>query len=383
LGRLKCRVYEKFQLGGAEIPLHREPMTHKGNKIDTERWFFSLALVLLLPSCSTLGFYAQALQGQREILGQARPVAEVLADPATKPLLREKLNTVENIRAFAESDLGLPTEGQYERYTNLGRKYAVWVIYAAPEFSTEAKRWWYPLVGSLKYRGFFSESNAQKEAAKLHAEGLDVYMGGVSAYSTLGYLKDPLLNTFIGRPDADLAELIFHELTHQRIYLPGDTDFNEALATVVGREGALRWMKTRGMQKELNQYQKEMVMETEFVAEALHTRDELKALYARSDLDETAMRKAKQAAIGELKTRLHAMNQRHGGSLKLDRWFEKPVNNARLNTLATYHDLVPGFEAMLKNCGGDLEDFLKRMEEMKDLSPKERRTLIKETTPAS
>ncbi|MEN3942095.1 aminopeptidase [Prosthecobacter sp. SYSU 5D2] len=358
-------------------------MKHKGNKIDTGRWFFSLALALMLTGCSTVGFYAQALRGQREIMNQARPVAEVLADPSTKPLLREKLTTVEDIRAFADSDLGLPADGQYERYTNLGRKYVVWVIYAAPEFSTEAKSWWYPLVGSLKYRGFFTEARAEKEAAKLRAEGLDVYMGGVAAYSTLGYLKDPLLNTFMGRPDADLAELVFHELTHQRIYLSGDTDFNEALATVVGREGALRWMKARGMQKELKQYQREMVLETEFVAEALQTRNELKALYARSDLDEAAMREAKQAALGELKIRLNAMNKRHGGSLKLDRWFEKPVNNARLNTLATYHDLVPGFEAMLRDCAGDIDVFLKRMEDMKDLSPKERRALLREATPAS
>lgn len=357
-------------------------MKHKGNKIDTGRLIFSLAWVLLLSSCSTVHFYSQALRGQREIMGKARPVAGLLADPACPPRLREKLTTVQDIRAFAESDLSLPAKGQYEKYTNLGRKYVVWVIYAAPEFSTEAKLWWYPLVGSLKYRGFFEEAEAEKTAARLQAEGLDVYMGGVSAYSTLGYLKDPLLNTFMGRPDADLAELIFHELTHQRIYLPGDTDFNEALATVVGREGALRWLKARGLREELKQYEKEHVVETEFIREALQTRDELKALYARTDLDEAAMREAKAAAIRGLKTRLDAMNRRYGGTLKLERWFEKPVNNARLNTLATYHALVPGFEALLRECQGDLDVFLKRMEAMKNLSPKERRKRLSESSPA-
>lgn len=357
-------------------------MTHKGNKIDTGRLIFSLAWVLLLTSCSTVSFYSQALRGQQEIMGKARPVAKVLADPAIPTLLREKLTTVQDIRAFAESDLSLPTDGQYESYVNLGRKYVVWVIYAAPEFSTEAKRWWYPLVGPLKYRGFFKEAAAEKLAAELRDEGLDVYMSGVSAYSTLGYLKDPLLNTFMGRPDADLAELIFHELTHQRIYLSGDTDFNEALATVVGREGAVRWLKARGRRAELEQYEKERVVETAFIREALQTRDELKALYARTDLDEAAMRQAKTATIAGLKTRLQAMNRRHGGTLKMDRWFEKPVNNARLNTLATYHDLVPEFEALLKECQGDMDLFLKRMEAMKHLSPKERRERLSKSSPA-
>lgn len=357
-------------------------MTRKGNKLDAMRCFFGMALCAMLPSCSTVRFYSQAFQGQREIMGKARPVAEVKSDPATQPVLRKKLETVEDILAFANSDLALPTEDQYDRYTNLGRRYVVWVIYAAPEFSTEAKRWWYPLVGNLKYRGFFKEELAAKEAEKLRAEGLDVHMGGVAAYSTLGYLKDPLLNTFIGRHDAGLAELIFHELTHQRIYLSGDTDFNEALATVVGREGALRWLKARGRHDELVQYRKEIQVESEFIIEALQTRDELKTLYARTDQDEAAMRQAKMATIQRLKSRLNAMNRRYGGTLKLESWFDKPVNNARLNTLATYHDLVPGFEALLREAGGDLDVFLKRMEEMKPMTPKERREILKAASPA-
>src|SRR5690606_36590476 len=150
---------------------------------------------------------------------------------------------------------------------NLGRRYVVWVIFAAPEFSVDAKSWWYPLVGHLKYRGFFREDLAEKEAAKLRSDGPDVYVGGVEAYSTLGYLRDPLLNTFLGRDDANLAELIFHELTHQRVFLSGDTDFNEALATVVGREGARRWLKARGRTSDLIQYQQESKVEKEFIHE--------------------------------------------------------------------------------------------------------------------
>nr|WP_246431179.1 aminopeptidase [Prosthecobacter dejongeii] len=351
-------------------------MKRKGNNLDTWRCVFSLFLGLALTSCSTVGFYTQALRGQVEILSKASPVDKVLADPKSKPLLKEKLNTVAQVRKYAQEHLGLPAEGQYERYTNLGRRYVVWVIFATPEFSVEAKRWWYPLVGSVKYRGFFKESLAEKEAEKLRAEGLDVYVGGVEAYSTLGYLRDPLLNTFLGRDDASLAELIFHELTHQRIYLQGDTDFNEALATVVGREGTRRWLRSQDRLQDLAQYEKEMRVEKDFIREVLQTRTEVARLYAQKDLDEKAMREGKQAAFVRMKLRLEAMNKRYGGSLKLDRWFKKPMNNARLNTLATYYDLVPAFEARLRAKGGDIEAFLKEMEEMKTLNPMERRAKI-------
>lgn len=361
-----------------KVSLHREPMTRKGNKIDTWRHMIFIYVVFFLNSCSTFQFYTQALGGQTEIMRKARPVKEVLADPTTKPLLSEKLRTVEDLRIFALSDLGLPAEDQYERYTNLGRAYVVWVVFAAPEFSVQAKTWWYPLVGSVKYRGFFQEDLAEKEAEKLRAQGLDVFVGGVEAYSTLGYLKDPLLNTFIGREDADLAELIFHELTHQRLYLSGDTDFNEALATVVGREGARRWLKARGRKTDLRQYETDLKVEKDFIREVLQTRAELKTVYEKTYGSGDTERLAKKAAFARLKERLQKLNHAYGDTLKLDRWFEKPVNNARLNTLATYYDLVPAFEALLKECHGDLEVFLQRLEAMRSLNPKERRAKIQQ-----
>jgi len=357
-------------------------MARKGNKLDTCIRQMAWAALLLLPSCSTVSFYTQALRGQAEIIRKARPVSAVLADPKTKPFLRQKLKTVSDLRAFAMSDLGLPAKGQYVRYTHLGRRYVVWVIFAAPEFSVEAKRWWYPLVGSVKYRGFFSEEQAEKEAAKLRNEGLDVFLGGVEAYSTLGYLRDPLLNTFMGRDDSALAELIFHELTHQRVYLSGDTDFNEALATVVGREGARRWLKARGRKADLIRYEKEIRVEKEFVREVLKTREELKQLYAQTSLSKDALRQGKEAVFKQLRIRLEDMNHRHGGSLKLDRWFLKPVNNARLNTLATYNDLVPAFESLLHECGGDLEVFIQSMEALSPLPPKQRRLKLQPVSPA-
>lgn len=326
----------------------------------------------MLASCSTAGFYRQALAGQMEMSRKTRPVADVLADPASKPLLKEKLATTRDILAFAEKELGLPAKGQYERYANLGRRHAVWVVFAAPEFSVEPKRWWYPLIGSLKYRGYFKEELAERHARQCRAQGLEAFVGGVEAYSTLGWLRDPLLNTFLGRDDAELAELLFHELTHQRLYLPGDTDFNEALATAVGQEGARRWLKARGRLDDLRAYEKELRIERLFIAELLRARDELKTLYARADMEENAMRQAKQAVFDRLRARVLALDQCHGGSLKLEKFFSKPVNNARLATVATYHDLLPDFEALLRRCHGDLERFFQQVRALRHLAPEER-----------
>lgn len=354
-------------------------MRHKGNRIDVFGcWAQRLCWVVLLtlPSCSTVGFYTQALKGQAEILRKAKPVETVLAAPQTSPRLKEKLRLTQDLRAYAKEVLSLPADAQYDRYSDLGRRYVVWVVFAAPEFSVEGKTWWYPLLGNLEYRGFFTEKAAQQEADKQRAQGLDVYVGGVEAYSTLGFLRDPLLNTFMGRDDAGLAELVFHELTHQRLYLPGDTDFNEALATAVGQEGTRRWFRDRGRLSDLRQYEKEMKVEQEFITEVLQTREELKVTYQKHAGDRPRLAIEKKAAFERLRARLNAMNRRYGGSLKLDRWFQKPVNNARLNTLSTYYDLLPGFEGMLRHCRGDLEMFYREVEALKGLNKQARRDRV-------
>jgi predicted aminopeptidase len=373
-----------------------------------------------LCSCSTLRFYSQAARGQMEMLRKAKPVEQVMTDPKSKPLLKQKLSTVDDILDFAEKVLHLPAKGQYRRYANLGRRHAVWVVFAAPEFSVEPKTWSYPLLGKLAYRGFFQETLANAEADKLRAEGFDVYVAGVDAYSTLGFFRDPLLNTFIGRSDADLAELIFHELTHQRLYLSGDTDFNEAFATAVGQEGARRWLRARGRMKELAQYEKEMRVEREFIKLVLETREELERIYAppivrghragdgrgpraiRGDsidslFDEpthTSERKyqgvvpgrpglleKKNQAFSRLKLRALALDARHGGSLKIERWFKKSVNNARLATVSSYYEMLPGFEALLKQRDGDLEPFMADIGAMRRLKHDERRQRIMQAIP--
>ena len=192
--------------------------------------------------------------------------------PALRPGLKARFDLLDKLRAFAKNELKLPMDGHYQRYVDVHRPYVVWNVEAAPEFSMEAKTWWYPVVGRQEYRGYFSQSGATNCAERLKKGGFDVFVGGSQAYSTLGWFKDPVLNTFIFEPEPDLAEIIFHELGHQRVFARGDTDFNEAFATTVGQEGARRWLRARGDNASCEQYLAELQRTRQFASLVDETR---------------------------------------------------------------------------------------------------------------
>lgn len=338
------------------------------------RGLLQALLAVLLCQCETARFYRQGIAGHWQVQSAARSFSRVRADKRTTDALRDKLDLVEELRAFAEARLALSAKGQYHRYTDLKREHLVWVVFAAPEFSLNPRTWRYPLLGRLSYRGFFRQSDAEALADKLRGQGDDVFVAEVDAYSSLGWFSDPVLSTFIGKPERDLAELLFHELTHQRIYLRGDTEFNEALATAVGRVGARRWLSETGRGRELAAFEREEKIQAAFLAELRTTREQLAALYARGDLKPDTKRAAKARLIEDLRRRAEAMNRRFGGSLKIDQWFARPVNNARLLSISSYHDLVPLFERRLEaDCGGDFAAFFESLQAARRMSLKERR----------
>jgi len=334
-----------------------------------------LVTAVALASCGTVKFYTQAARGQWEIMGKARPIPEVLADPATGGKLKQRLRLVQELRDFARKELHLPAEKQFGGYTDLGRPYVVWVVFASKEFSVKPKGWWYPLVGTLSYRGFFDAASAKAEGKKLKDQGLDVYVGGTEAYSTLGWFADPVLNTFLHRDDASLAELIFHELTHARLFIAGDTDFNEALATAVGQAGVRKWLRSRGRMDDLAEYEQGLTQDREIIDLLLSTRGELETLYATPS-SAPSLREAKAAAFQRMQIRYGEIKRRWTGDSRYDRFFEQPMNNARLNTVATYYDLVPDFERLLKRWDGDVNVFLAKVEAMKSQSKDERRASV-------
>ncbi len=357
-------------------------------KSKRRRWLLggllSLVLVTSLTGCQALSFYKQAIQGQCQIYWTQRPIAKVLKDAETPEAVKEKLGLILTLRTFAEQELGLRPNGHYLKYADLQRRFVVWNVYAAPELSLDPKRWWYPMVGRLKYRGFFSEKAARHYGSELAKEGLDVFVGGVEAYSTLGWFRDPVLNTFLHHKPADLAEIVFHELTHQKVFAKGDTDFNEALATAVGEEGVHRWLATLGNTNAVQEYLLAQERNEEFVHLVMAARNELKQLYGDEENPEAKggtspstsdrwKREQKQKIITRLKADYARLKSDWGGYSSYDRWFSQPINNAQINTIATYYDLVPYFRRLLEREKGDLKQFYAVVEKLAELKGKDER----------
>jgi len=295
---------------------------------------FCLALsALVLSGCETLAYYGQAAGGHLALMARARPVVEVDADPA----LRERLKTAVAIRDFASRELQLPDNGSYRSYADLGRPYAVWTVVAAPEFSLEPLQSCFLFAGCVSYRGYYDRAAAERYATELRAAGNDVVVYGVPAYSTLGWFDDPLLSTFIGYPDADLARLIFHELAHRLLYVKNDTTFNESFAVAVEREGLRRWLAAQG---------REAAPARSPAPQIAEVRARLEALY-RTRLAPQAMRERKRAELEALRPVMARMPAFEG---------QEP-SNAFLASYATYTELLPAFETLLAEANGDLPAF--------------------------
>lgn len=337
------------------------------------RNWFALLPALLVCSCGTFNFYTQALDGQMEIWRKSRTNAKVLADPGVNAHVKQRLQLIEELRAFAASDLRLPTKS-FGKYCDLQRPYVVWVVFAAPEFSVEGKQWWYPLVGSLKYRGFFNEKDAVNEGRRLKQKGCDVFVGGVEAYSTLGYLKDPVLNTFLHRSDAELAELIFHELTHAKVFIPGDTEFNEAFATANAENGVRLWLRSKGDLAGLRAYELNLKKNRQIIGLVLDARDQLKEVYACVYRSVETERLAKQRVFDSMLKKALAINP--NARIHQQQQASRTWNNARLNTVAAYYTMVPGFERLLQKHQGDLEAFHREVAAMRKLNNAERLKIL-------
>lgn len=327
----------------------------------------------ILSACETVGYYGQAAKGQMSLLLDRRRIDTLLAQSDLEADTRRKLELVLSARQFAEETLLLPSGRSYLSYVDLQRPYVVWNVFAATEFSTTPVSWCYPIAGCVSYRGFFSEERAQRYANALQGDGFEVYSGGVDAYSTLGWLADPVTSSVLRRADHRLVALLFHELSHQLIYLPGDTTFNESFATFVEQEGLRRWLQENPQDGIAAQIANEENMRREFVALVSEYRNRFDELYA-SDLSEEQMREQKaalQQALRDEYARLK-VNWNYSG---YDRWFAGPLNNAQLATVASYNDLVSGFAALLAEVGGDLALFYERVEQLTKL-PKEGRDAL-------
>jgi len=308
----------------------------------------ALALALCA-GCESIAYYGQAISGHLSVLSQARPVEAWLADPDTPPELKARLEAARRIREFASRELHLPKNGSYTSYADLGRRFVVWNVFAAPQFSVEPRQECFPFTGCVSYRGFFSESSAQRHAARLRGEGYDVYVGGVLAYSTLGWFDDPLLSTFIAYPESQVARLIFHELAHQVAYARDDTTFNESFAVVVEDEGVRRWLESQGRGADLEAFHAAQARKRELAARVKEARERLAAAY-KSDLTREGKLAAKRAEFDRLRADFPG-------------FVPAEPNNAFLVSIALYNELVPALEQLLAE-SGSLDAFYARVKKL-------------------
>lgn len=331
--------------------------------------------LIWLSACSNLPYYAQAVDGHFQVIHRAQPISKVIANPDIDPKLKHSLGKVVQLREFASRELKLPDNLSYTSYADLERPFVVWNVFAAPELSVQLKEWCFVQAGCVNYRGFFSQESAERYAAELKREGYDVHVGGIRAYSTLGWFSDPVLNTFIGYSETDLARLIFHELAHQVMYVSGDTVFNESFATAVEHEGVKRWFERSGAAPEQAALSARREREMLFTALILKHRARLQEVF-QSDLGDTEKRTRKTRILEELRAEfLHLRSERNELS-SYDQWFAQPLNNALLATVSIYTQLVPAFQNILKQHDQDMGRFFDTVTKISQLPKDERNSIL-------
>ena len=332
-----------------------------------------MGLVALLSAQFGGCYYAQAVSGQLEVLRKREPIVEVVEDPQLSDETKRRLRMVLEARQFAVDELGLPDNDSYRTYADLERDYVVWNVFAAPEFSLEPKTWCFPIVGCVAYRGYFAESAANRQAARLKDDGYDVHVGGVPAYSTLGRFDDPVLNTMLRWSDIDLVATVFHELAHQVLFVKGDTGFNESFATAVAEAGLDRWLVAQGQEAELSAFAAREALRESLNDIVGDVRERLAALYA-SDIDDTAKRGQKKALLDELSTRAASAATRAG--FRADGWWQPPLNNARLSAVSLYRGQVGAFRVLYTRCEEDFECLYGEAKRLADLDPDARQAAL-------
>lgn len=356
------------------------------------RWWRGVCAVLLclwLSGCADTRYYAQSVGGHIRLMAAARLLPDWLADPHTPASLRQRLLLAQSLRDFSVRELHLPDNASYRRFADLQRPYVVWNVVAAPVLSLELKTWCVPVAGCVGYRGYFDEGDAQALASELRAQGLETQVYGVPAYSTLGWMNwlggDPLLNTFVTLPDGELARLMFHELAHQVLYVPGDTPFNESFATAVERLGGEAWLASQATPQARQAFAVYDQRRQEFRALTRHTRERLAQIYKKNDalaLDAKGLIAMKNEVFEDFRARYASLKQSWGGYSGYDSWVAQ-ANNASFGAQAAYDELVPAFEALFAREARSWPRFFAAVKALAELPADQRRAQLQALEPAT
>jgi predicted aminopeptidase len=329
---------------------------------------FAVLLVLPLTACQ-LPYLLKSSYHQARILKQREDLEKVLANDAVPEEVKRKLRLAKDAKDFAENHLGLTSTKNYSTYVDLKRPYVSWIVQAAKEYELTPYLWHFPFVGSLPYKGFFSEREAREEASRLDPKEYDTYIRGVTAYSTLGWFHDPILNTMIAYPDADLVELIIHESVHATLYIKSQAEFNERLATYIGQLGAEKYFTAKEGKDSPTVKRIRLAREDQKLFSAFLSR-QLKALekWYQDHRDKVTpeskaerLKRIQRDFDSELKPRLRTED--------FNRALSGELNNAVLVGYKTYNMDLTDFERLYDKLDGDigtLITYCKNLEKEKD-----------------
>lgn len=314
----------------------------------------ALGLLLFGAACSPTYVIRAGIE-EAKILSRRQPIHKLVEDPRTPPERREKLSLVLQARTFADRTLGLAAGESYTTFSQLDSDTLALVLSAAYRDEFRARTWWFPIVGSVPYKGFFSEAAARREIARLEEAGFDTYLRPTAAFSTLGWFNDPLVSPVLRYGDVDLVNTVIHEIFHNTLYLAGRAQYNESVANFVGARGAIEFFCRRDGPESPTCRQAAAAWEDDLLfgsfLDALVA--ELEALYAREDLSreqklaarEEAFARAQRRFAGEVRPRLQV--QSFAG------FTNTPLNNATLLARRLYYHRLELFEQVFRSRGGD------------------------------
>ncbi len=314
-------------------------------------------LLLLAVGCAALcsacspTYVARAALEEARILQARRPMDSVIHDTATASDVRHKLRLVQDARYFAVTSIGLDAGDSFESFAEVDRDTLLMVVSAAPAFQLAWKTWWFPIVGRVPYRGYFDADDAGREAARLAERGYDVYVRPSSAFSTLGWLPDPLLSSMLRADSAALVETVIHEITHTTYFPRGQVQFNESFANFVGHRGAIAFFCDRTADAHMCELATDRWHDSRVLGRFYRSLyDSLQQLYARP-LPETELATGKReiigAAVERFADRVRPQLRAAGSGVPNP----DDLNNAWLMARVLYYQRLDDFEAIYRRFG--------------------------------
>ncbi|MFP5519945.1 MAG: aminopeptidase [Bdellovibrionia bacterium] len=319
--------------------------------------YLTLSGFLLLTGCQ-FGYIASSAYHQAKILYDRTPLEQALQDPLLTAEEREKILLAKEALQFAETEFKLHGNGNYTSFVKLNRPYVSWAVSAAHSWELKHHQFQYPIVGKMPYKGFFSEDDAQQEAKKLEKQNLDVYVRGITAYSTLGWFRDPILSSMLAYKKHDLVNTIIHETVHTTLYIKNSADFNERLAVFIGNLGTELFFKNKeGVDSPtLKIIQDENNADKIFSAFITQELSDLENWYKllpeqqrTPEIKEQRLSKIQENFRSEIQPKLPAGSYKTFASRKL--------NNAYLMVFKTYMQDLSDFERLYNLCNYDFKVF--------------------------